>query len=232
MMEPENHLTPIEFKIIVLGAAGVGKTSLIQRYCYNYFQTQYKTTISLDIGTKVLCPFNTEYDLKLQIWDISGQERATHMSRVFYKDAQGVLIVFDMGSSESLDTGVLWKEQVEQCLPHVPCMLIGNKCDEIALVPYEDIQDVLRNYTFEAHYNTSAKKNINVEQCFTRLIKYILSQQPPTPRQASETPRSAQHQYKDRPSPRIIRLHRKQEEQRVRLLEHLEQNDTVCCWLV
>jgi Ras-related protein Rab-32 len=74
------------FKILVVGNAGVGKTSLIKRYAHNVFSDQYQSTIGVDFALKVLKVGSThgeaEEIVRLQLWDIAGQEQFGAMTRV------------------------------------------------------------------------------------------------------------------------------------------------------
>lgn len=234
-MEP---LRKVELKILVLGHVGVGKTSLIQRFCYNNFSNNYKSTIGLDYGIRDL-EWRNEYLFTLQMCDVSGQERFANLTRVFYRGASGCLVVFDLNNPDSLEKAREWKQDLDAKLPGLPCLLVGNKCDLSSLVPMEDIEYVVRNYKFDGSINASAKKDINVKLAIKKLLDHMVEEVPPTPRRPLESPRSAQHQYDDRPSPRfrvkeapqlapekgVIQL--KKEEQ-----EAIDELENECCWLL
>jgi small GTP-binding protein len=85
-MEQKEHL----YKVLVVGDMGTGKTSLIKRYCSNIFTPHYKSTVSLphfqigvDFALKIL-QFDSDTIVRLQLWDIAGQERFGNMTRVDY----------------------------------------------------------------------------------------------------------------------------------------------------
>ncbi len=76
-----------------------GKTSVIKRYCHNVFSSTYRATIGVDFALKKL---NYEgQQIRLQLWDIGGQERFYSMTRAYYKEAHGALIVADASRFES-----------------------------------------------------------------------------------------------------------------------------------
>lgn len=74
------------------GELGTGKTSFIKRYVHQFFSTNYRATIGVDFALKVL-QWDTSTTIRLQLWDIAGQERFGNMTRVYYKEAVGAFIV-------------------------------------------------------------------------------------------------------------------------------------------
>ena len=84
------------YKIIVVGEVSCGKSALIKRYVHNFFghRTHYRATIGVDFQLKIL-KFNDELEIRLQLWDIAGQERFSSMTRAYYKGAVGAVVVFD-----------------------------------------------------------------------------------------------------------------------------------------
>ena len=68
------------FKVLVIGDIGVGKTSLIKRYVHHIFGQTYKPTIGVDFALKVI-NWDPETLIRLQLWDIAGQERFGTMTR-------------------------------------------------------------------------------------------------------------------------------------------------------
>ena len=93
------------YKVIVIGEVATGKSALIKRYVHNFFgsKAHYRATLGVDFQLKIL-KFNEDLDIRLQLWDIAGQERFSSMTRAYYKGAVGAIIVFDNVSSTSLFT--------------------------------------------------------------------------------------------------------------------------------
>ncbi|KAJ8886112.1 hypothetical protein PR048_012321 [Dryococelus australis] len=119
------------YKILVIGELGTGKTSIIKRYVHQFFSQHYRATIGVDFALKVL-NWDTNSIIRLQLWDIAGQERFGNMTRVYYKEAVGAFIVFDVTRAATFDAVVKWKQDLDTKvqLPDgspIPCVLLANK---------------------------------------------------------------------------------------------------------
>ena len=117
------------FKLIIIGASGVGKTCLLLRAIKNDFKDEYDVTIGVEFGS-----MSMKIDgflIKLQIWDTAGQETYKSVTRVFYKGAHCIFLVYDITSAESFRKAKDWLEEVRSNSgPNVVIMLIGNKSDK------------------------------------------------------------------------------------------------------
>lgn len=109
---PREHF----IKILVLGDSGVGKSSLIKKYCFaDSSAPQYKVSVAVSHSTKCLqLPENQR--AHLQLWDIPGHERFGGMTRIYYKYAHGVAIVFDLARPETFEGALSWLSDVTQKL--------------------------------------------------------------------------------------------------------------------
>eukprot|EP00300_Choanocystis_sp_HF-7_P001870 c11482_g1_i2.p1 GENE.c11482_g1_i2~~c11482_g1_i2.p1 ORF type:complete len:208 (+),score=44.95 c11482_g1_i2:203-826(+) len=171
------------FKVLIIGEAGVGKTALIRRYVDNVFSFKYKATIGVDFALKTL-ELDSNTSVRLQLWDIAGQERFGIMTRVYYKEAAACVIVFDITERRTLDAAVKWKQDLDSkvYLPNgdpVPCILVANKCDlEPRPVPKEEITAFAKEHGFAGWYESSAKECINVDRAFKLLIYKVLNASP------------------------------------------------------
>jgi Ras-related protein Rab-34 len=78
-------------KVIVVGDVSVGKTALVNRYCRNLFERDYKSTIGVDFESEIFSILNRSFTL--QIWDTAGQERFKSIASAYYKRARGMPIL-------------------------------------------------------------------------------------------------------------------------------------------
>ncbi|KAJ3849009.1 P-loop containing nucleoside triphosphate hydrolase protein, partial [Lentinula lateritia] len=128
-------------KLVVIGAAGVGKTSIRGQYISQRFSTGYRATIGADFITKVVQVDEREGSgeterATLQIWDTAGQERFSSLSSAFFRGADAAVLVFDVNAPETLRALVKWWEEFKV---HAPleddelgsfcCVVVGNKVD-------------------------------------------------------------------------------------------------------
>ncbi|KAL6423723.1 hypothetical protein ACFW04_010305 [Cataglyphis niger] len=175
--EKREHL----YKILVIGELGAGKTSIIKRYVHQFFSQHYRATIGVDFALKVL-NWDPHTIIRLQLWDIAGQERFGNMTRVYYKEAVGAFIVFDVTRSATLDAVVKWKQDLDSKvqLPDgssIPCVLLANKCDQqkegLVNSPTK-MDEYCKEKNFSGWFETSAKENINIEEAARFLVNKIL----------------------------------------------------------
>eukprot|EP00118_Oscarella_pearsei_P000305 m.4656 g.4656 ORF g.4656 m.4656 type:complete len:210 (+) comp11081_c0_seq1:144-773(+) len=175
--EKREHL----YKVLVIGDLGVGKTSIIKRYVHQFFSPHYRATIGVDFALKVL-NWDQNTLVRLQLWDIAGQERYGNMTRVYYKEAVGAFIVFDVTRAATFEAVQKWKNDLDNkvTLPNgkaVPCVLLANKCDQAkeGLVNNkQQMDDYCREKGFVDWYETSAKENVNIDDAAKSLVTKIL----------------------------------------------------------
>ena len=98
------------FKIVTLGESGIGKTSLINRFTYDTFET-LPTTINIDFYNKLLDIENKI--TKIQLWDICGSERFKRVYPNFYRNASGAVVAYDIFDKWSFDQVKFWIKEVK-----------------------------------------------------------------------------------------------------------------------
>ncbi|KAI3383023.1 hypothetical protein SNEBB_010781 [Seison nebaliae] len=167
------------YKLIVIGELATGKTSLIKRYVHNLFSQHYRSTIGVDFALKVVQKDNDI--IRLQLWDIAGQERFGSMTRVYYRDAVGCVIVFDMTRASTFEAVIKWKADLDEKVQlqngkPLPCLLLGNKCDlakdDLVKNPV-GMNQFCEDQNFIGWHQVSAKDGTNVSEAFDSLIDEI-----------------------------------------------------------
>ena len=162
------------FKVVVVGASGVGKTAIVQHLTTGNFREESQPTIGVEFKSY---NFQAEGDsIKLQIWDTAGQDRFRSVSKAYFRNALGAILMFDLTSKQSFDDLNVWINDLQSlCAPNAHIILIGNKLD------LEDDRQIDSNepQAFAQRYNlnyleTSAKDGNNVSEAFIRLGTEIL----------------------------------------------------------
>ncbi|XP_049917960.1 ras-related protein Rab-32 [Epinephelus moara] len=168
------------FKVLVIGDPGVGKSSFVLRYVRKRFDENYRSDIGVDFALKRI-EWDAKTVVRLQLWDIAGQERFKKMSRVYYKGAMGAVVVFDITNSSTLEAASEWKQDLDSkvCLDSgcpIPAVLLANKCDltgrDRDLV--SSLDSFCKDNNFMGWFETSAKDNINIDEAGASLVRQMM----------------------------------------------------------
>jgi small GTP-binding protein len=161
-------------KMVVIGEAGVGKTSLIRRFVVDKFDDKYIVTIGTKTSKKILTlkEGGVNVNLKLIIWDILGQRSFPKLKESAYKGSNGAFVVLDLTRRETLDSFETWLSQLYKVAGEVPVIVLANKNDLTAEYGKEDIENLVEDYGFP-FYLTSAKTGKNVNEAFYTLGKMM-----------------------------------------------------------
>ncbi|MFW9947037.1 MAG: Rab family GTPase [Candidatus Odinarchaeota archaeon] len=170
-------MSSFKLKVLLTGAAAVGKTSLVQRFIKNRFAANYKLTVGVDILTKDV-EFRSGEIATLSIWDIGGQQRFEFIRSTFYKGAAGALLVFDLTREQTYTETRKWLTEIRQFAgENIPFVLIGNKADLLADVGIVIDRNEASSYAEKEksiYIETSAKTGVNVDSAFTELTRRII----------------------------------------------------------
>ena len=166
ILEEQYKKYDLNFKIIVIGNVGVGKSCLSLKATKGIFTEEYTSTV----GFEFYC-FNVKIDgkvVKLQIWDTCGQEAYRSLIKNFYRNASLAIIVYSVEDMASFNDINIWLKQVKSYgIPSCKIFLIGNKIDtnnrEVSL---EQGLKCKNDFFFDCFMETSAKEGINTKELF------------------------------------------------------------------
>jgi small GTP-binding protein len=162
------------FKIVVIGDGAVGKTSLIARFAEKTFQAEYKPTLGTNIVIKELKIESN--NVKLLLWDIAGQAKWRDVRHLYYKGAQGSILVFDVTRPGTFESIPAWYKDLIKFSGEIPRILLANKVDLTDIRKVSQDQAKATSTELNAPYfETSAKDGTQVNDAFKQISKLILN---------------------------------------------------------
>ena len=162
----------LKLGILILGDTNVGKTSLLLNYTDNYYVGSHVATVGIDYKFKTIKV--KDMDVKLQIWDTSGQERFRSLAKNYLKKADGIIFVYDITDKKTFEGVKDWIKEAESQGIYKQ-ILVGNKCDlegkrEVTKEMLNKLSTKKKIQTFE----TSAKTGNNVSKSFEALAELLV----------------------------------------------------------
>jgi len=172
-------------KVIVIGNAKCGKTSVINRFVNKAWDPHYRSTIGCDYHSTDIVRGDNQ--VRLQLWDIAGQDRFIKLTRAYYRNAAGVVIVCDVSRKATLEAVEQWKRELDNSLlseaeargTKIPVILIANKIDllktgQTSFVRGAEIQKMSHFLSFDNWYIGSAKEDNNITEAINFLVDKML----------------------------------------------------------
>ena len=160
--------------IIVLGETQVGKTSFINRFNTGSFERDTLTTIGLDFVVKEMT-LEDGTKVNVKIFDTAGQERFRNLTKNFYQKADGAILMYSETDEDSFNKIDGWLTKLGENAPeNVITFLVANKCDCLERTVTKQRGVELSRTKKLKFYESSAKKNINVNKVFEELVKDII----------------------------------------------------------
>ena len=174
LIEKSNiNKTSYSIKIILLGDVSVGKTAIINRYIDGKFDDNYSCTINVQSRKKKIS-FNQDISIEMSIWDTCGEEKFRAITRQYYRESNGILLVFDINRNKTFLNLTKWMKEIKEVAPKdVLIALIGNKVDLKREVNKNDVENFAEENNL-IYYEISAKDGINVDFAFEKLAKVII----------------------------------------------------------
>ncbi|KAM8998707.1 ras-related protein Rab-42 [Ara ararauna] len=171
-MEPRWQL---QFRVIMLGDSTVGKSSLLRRYTEGVFLDAINQTVGVDFYVQFV-ELEPGLRVKLQFWDTAGQERFRSVTRSYYRNSAGGMLLFDLTNPASFQSVWRWHREVTDTVPpsRIVFLLVGHKSDLAAQrrVSRREAEKLAEKLGVQ-YIETSAKDATNVVQAFRMLTVTI-----------------------------------------------------------
>ncbi|TFG07193.1 GTP-binding protein [Candidatus Thorarchaeota archaeon] len=159
-------------KVVTVGAASVGKTSIIIRYSTGTFREHYSPTLGTGFAYKKI---RVDGNLvNLQIWDLGSQEFLERVRANYYMGTQGVIIMYDVTNWESFYAVRAWKGEVDKNVEEYRSLLVANKTDLTIdrVVPTEEGENLAKELGMD-YIETSVRQDKNVNRAFETIARSI-----------------------------------------------------------
>lgn len=138
-------MNTIGIKLVVVGAAAAGKTSIIHRFIHRKFERSYRATIGADFLSKSVQLSSKDAKINLQMWDLGGNEKYSSIAPLYFRGAHAVLIVFDITDPHSITAAQKWYERAQNELRKydymADIMFVANKCDAKDKCDYSELEN-------------------------------------------------------------------------------------------
>jgi small GTP-binding protein len=156
-------------KVCMIGAYGVGKTSLVKRFVDSIFSDKYLTTVGVKIDKKQLRV--GEEDVTLMLWDLAGEDAVTEVRLSHLRGASAYILVADGTRGSTLDTALDLQKRVRNAIGRVPFIFVVNKTDlQDRWVIRQDTLDELSREGWPV-FLSSAKTGAGVEELFLKVAE-------------------------------------------------------------
>jgi small GTP-binding protein len=164
-----------QYKILFLGDTSVGKTSLFIRYIDNKYDDEGCPTLGVDVRYKYVTLDDKK--IRVDIWDTAGQERFKNITKNYFREANGIILVFDVTNKETFDVLKKWLLTAKDNVPPETEMIaVGNKIDleEKREVKFELLKEFGLKHKIDV-FETSAKTGQGVQEIFNCLINKLFN---------------------------------------------------------
>ena len=169
----ENKDCDYLFRYIIVGDINVGKSCIMLQFSSNQFREEHELTIGVEFAIKFLEIKNK--NIKIQVWDTAGEEAFQSITKSYYRNAIGALLVYDITKKSSFEHLQKWLDSVkENSSKNIKIILIGNKIDleDKREVTFQEGEEFAKNNGL-FFFETSAKNFKNINEAFNKLTEEI-----------------------------------------------------------
>ncbi|XP_076434760.1 ras-related protein Rab-34-like [Babylonia areolata] len=173
----ENRTGRVGLKIcksVIVGDVAVGKTCIVNRFCHDVFNRDYKATIGVDFEVEKFSVLSVPFTL--QMWDTAGQERFKCIAASYYRGANIVIVAFDLTDDETLQHVPKWMDEATENADEPLKFLVGTKRDLLSDAEFAEVEVramVLAKNLGAEFWPTSSKTGENVQAFFARVVGLI-----------------------------------------------------------
>ncbi|XP_059486056.1 ras-related protein Rab-39B [Neocloeon triangulifer] len=177
MVEP---IFDYQFRLILIGDSTVGKSSLLKYFTDGKFAELSDPTVGVDFFARLI-EVKDGTRIKLQLWDTAGQERFRSITKSYYRNSVGALLVYDVCNRASFEHIPAWMMEARRHIePHQPTfLLVGCKVDLVRSdggqqrqVPFEEAKSFAKDQGIP-FIETSARNGLNVERAFEIITQEV-----------------------------------------------------------
>ena len=174
MVDGQQQQEAPQFKLVLVGDGGVGKTTFVKRHLTGEFEKRYIATLGVEVHPM---PFFTNHgQVVFNVWDTAGQEKLGGLRDGYYIGGQCGIIMFDVCSRITYSNVPKWYKDLTRVCESIPIVLVGNKVD------VRDRKVKAKQITFHRkknlqYYDISAKSNYQFEKPFVWLLRKMVNDQ-------------------------------------------------------
>jgi GTP-binding nuclear protein Ran len=160
-----------EFKVVLIGDGGVGKTTFVKRHITGEFEKKYIATQGVEVSSIVF--YTNHGPIKLCLWDTAGQEKLGGLREGYYIGAQAAILMFDVTTRITYKNVPKWYKDLTRICDNIPIVLVGKKVDQ------KDRKVKARQITFHRkrnlqYFDISAKSNYQYEKPFLWILRTLV----------------------------------------------------------
>ena len=159
-----------EYKLVLCGDGGTGKTTFVKRHLTGEFEKRYIATLGVEVHPMVF--FTSRGKIRFQVWDTAGQEKLASLRDGYYIGANCAIIMFDVCSRVTYKNVPKWYKDLTRVCEGIPIVLVGNKVD-VADRKVKARQILFPRKHGIQYYDISAKSNYQFEKPFLWLLKKL-----------------------------------------------------------
>jgi GTP-binding nuclear protein Ran len=159
-----------EYKLVLCGDGGTGKTTFVKRHLTGEFEKKYIATLGVEVHPMEFC--TTRGVIRFQVWDTAGQEKLSCLRDGYYIGAHCAIIMFDVCSRVTYKNVTKWYKELTRVCEKIPIVLVGNKVD-VADRKVKASQILFPKKYGIQYYDISAKSNYQFEKPFLYLLKKL-----------------------------------------------------------